>query len=80
MSTITIIIGSAPEDYRQKKIEEKCDSWFANDEEYVGSPNGIDEATLKSILNNVFEKHPDQIIFYICTLEPVKEANKTIKL
>ena len=49
--------------YRQKKIEEKCDSCFANDEEYVGSPNGIDETTLKSILNNVFEKHPDQIIF-----------------
>lgn len=23
----------------------------------------IDETTLKSILNNVFEKHPDQIIF-----------------
>lgn len=80
MSTIAIIIGSAPEGYRQKKIEEKCDSCFANDEEYVAFPNGIDETMLKSILHKVFEKHPDQIIFYICTQEPVKESNKTIKL
>ena len=35
---------------------------------------------LKSILQNVFEKHPDQIIFYICTQEPLKKTNKTIKL
>lgn len=66
MSTIALIIGSASEGYRQKKFEEKCDSCFANDEEYVGCPNGIDETSLKSILKNVFEKHIGQIIFYFC--------------
>ena len=80
MSTITLLIGSAPEGYRQKKFKEKCDSCFASDEEYVGSPNGIDEATLKSILNNVFEKHPAHIFFYIYTQEQIKESNKIIKL
>lgn len=80
MSTITLIIGSAPDGYRQKKFEEKCSSCLTNDEKYVGCPNGINEAMFEPILKNAFEKHTDKILLYICTLEPVKTSNKTIKL
>lgn len=80
MSTITLIIGSAPDGYRQKKFEDKCASCFANDEEYVGSPNGINETMLEPILKNAFKTHTDKILLYICTLEPIKDSNKTIKL
>ncbi len=77
---IILIIGSAPEGYHQKRFEEKRDSCFANDKEYVGCPNGINEAMLKPILKNAFEKHTDKIHLYICTLEPIKDSNKTIKV
>ena len=80
MSTITLIIGSAPDGYRQKKFEEKCSSCLTNDEKYVGCPNGINEAMFEPILKNAFEKHIDKILLYICTLEPIKDSNKTIKL
>lgn len=80
MSTIALIIGSAPDGYRQKNFEEKRDSCLANDAEYVGCPNGINETMLEPILKNAFEKHIDKILLYICTLEPVKDSNKTIKL
>lgn len=75
MKKYAILCGSAPNDYRQKKLEEKYDFLETKEGFEPGSivsfPNGVSELFLESILNESFDKAADdesdsgKVVLYI---------------
>lgn len=75
MKKYAILCGSAPNDYRQKKLEEKYDFLETKEGFEPGSivsfPNGVSELFLESILNESFDKAVDdesdsgKVVLYI---------------
>lgn len=63
MKKYAILCGSAPNDYRQKKLEEKYDFLETKEGFEPGSivsfPNGVSELFLESVLNESFDKAVD---------------------
>lgn len=64
MKKYAILCGSAPNDYRQKKLEEKYDFLETKEGFEPGSivsfPNGVSELFLESVLNESFDKASDE--------------------
>ena len=64
MKKYAILCGSAPNDYRQKKLEEKYDFLETKEGFEPGSivsfPNGVTELFLESVLNESFDKAADE--------------------
>lgn len=64
MKKYAILCGSAPNDYRQKKLEEKYDFLETKEGFEPGSivsfPNGVSELFLESVLNESFDKAADE--------------------
>lgn len=75
MKKYAILCGSAPNDYRQKKLEEKYGFLETKEGFEPGSivsfPNGVSELFLESILNEAFDKAADdesdsgKVVLYI---------------
>ena len=84
MNRYAILLGDAPEDFRQTKIEDMFDFLESQDGERHGGvvafPNGISEMMLELVLENSFKQNPKQILLYICTLSPVKDDEKSVWL
>ena len=63
MKKYAILCGSAPNDYRQKKLEKKYDFLETKEGFEPGSivsfPNGVTELFLESTLNEAFDKATD---------------------
>lgn len=63
MKKYAILCGSAPSDYRQKKLEEKYDFLETKEGFEPGSivsfPNGVSELFLESVINESFDKAVD---------------------
>lgn len=82
MTRYAILLGSAPEDFRQKKLEDISD--FLNSKNgrcgVVTFANGITEQMLEMVLDNSMKQNPDSILLYICTLQPVGEDEKSVWL
>lgn len=80
----SILLGSAPENFRQTKIENMFDFLEAKDPDnrsgIVTFPNGISEIMLEAVLDNSLQQKPDNILLYICTQSPVKDSEKSIWL
>ena len=64
MKKYAILCGSAPNDYRQKKLEEKYDFLETKEGFEPGSivsfPNGVSELFLESVINESFDKAADE--------------------
>ncbi len=81
MKKYSILCGSAPEGFTQKKINEMHDfltseaggSWAEKD--IVIFPNGITEAMLAFVLERLKADKTEQILLYICTLSPVADED-----
>lgn len=84
MTSYAILLGSAPEHFRQTKIEDMFDFLESKDGERRGGivafPNGISEIMLEMVLDNSLRQNPKQILLYICTLSPVKDDEKSVWL
>lgn len=85
MINYAILCGSAPEDYRQKKLNKLSDSLINNDKWHVTTfPNGIDEFMLEYALNNIIDGKSGNctksIFLYFCTESPLSDADTNIWL
>lgn len=85
MINYAILCGSAPEDYRQKKLNTLSDSLINNDKWHVTTfPNGIDEFMLEYTLNNIIDGKSGNcaksIFLYFCTESPLSDADTNIWL
>lgn len=82
MPRFSVLLGSSPEDYRQKKIEEMFD--FLDSKRNAGDSivtfaNGISEMMLEMVMDNSVKQNPDSILL-LCTLRPVAESEKSFWL
>lgn len=87
MSTrYAVLCGSAPEDFRQKKLVEMHDflvsaeggSW--QEDEILEFPNGVHELMLEYALGGVIRSGVDEVLLYICTETPVADSEATVWL
>ena len=70
MAQYAFLVGSAPKDYRQKRLVNfynnlKSEYSFVEKDIYI-FPNGVDEILLEYALINAIEKKPTKILLYIC--------------
>ncbi len=81
-----ILCGSAPDGFTQKKINEMHDfltseaGGFWAEKEITIFPNGVDEAMLSFMLERLKTDKTEQILLYICTLSPVADEDKSVRL
>lgn len=80
-----LLCGSAPDDYRQKKLNDLHNSLLENDGWNVTCmPNGTDEFMLEYALNNVFEGNTGEevggVFLYFCPQKPVSDSEDTFWL
>ena len=84
MRRCAILCGSAPEDFRQRKLVAKYD--FLVDEGgfepcgIVMFPNGMHELLLESALNNALEEVSDEVLLYLCTESPPAPDAEVVRL
>lgn len=86
MLKYALLCGSAPEQFRQKKLEDMTD--FLGTEEggsvppsgIIVFPYGISELQLESALGSVFDQEADELLLYLCTLTPVSDKEESIWL
>lgn len=82
MTRYAILLGSAPEDFIQKKLEDISD--FLNSKNgrrgVVTFANGITEQMLEMVLDNSMKQNPDSILLYLCTLQPVGDDENSLWL
>ena len=82
MAQYAFLVGSAPQDYRQKRLVNfynnlKSEYSFAEKDIYI-FPNGVDEILLEYALINAIEKKPTKILLYICTITPMFDSDESI--
>ena len=70
MAQYAFLVGTASQDYRQKRLVNfynnlKSEYSFAEKDIYI-FPNGVDEILLEYALINAIEKKPTKILLYIC--------------
>lgn len=86
MTKYALLCGSAPDGMMQKKVDGVYDSLLAEnggrfeENEIMIFPNGIDEASLAYVLNNLRMSGIEQVLLYVCTVTPVEDSEKTIWL
>lgn len=86
MLKYAVLCGSAPDDFRQKKLVEM--HAFLSSEEggsfsernIVIFPNGVDELNLEFVLNNITEDETEFVLLYLCSQEPFDEKEKSVWL
>ena len=90
MAKFAILCGSAPEDFRQKKLVEMQEFLISEEgvslpERNVGVfPNGVSELLLEYGLNNIFSENAEgdvsEILLYICTEKAISESDESVWL
>lgn len=90
MTKFALLCGSAPEDFRQKKILDMHDflvsesGGFVPERNIVIFPNGVNELMLECTLNNVFDgsagDEPEEILLYVCTDSPIPDSDESVFL
>lgn len=85
MKRYAFLCGSAPWDYRQKKLESLFESLIDNSVWHVDVfPNGINEFLLEYALNNILSGNAGEkangILLYFCCEESIKESDCSIWL
>ena len=73
MTRYVLLCGSAPNDFRQKKLEDLHNELLKKDGYHVTCfANGIDELTLEYALNNIFEGNAGDeasgVLLYFCAV------------
>ena len=75
MQKYAVLCGSAPDGYRQLKVEKMYDfltsesDWRVPEKNIVMFPNGIDELFFESVLNGVFDEAAEddgEVLLYFC--------------
>ena len=84
------LCGSAPEDFRQKKLLDMHDflisesGGFVPERNIVIFPNGVNELMLECTLNNVLDGNagdePNEILLYICADSPISGSDESVLL
>ncbi len=86
LKSYALLCGSAPDGLMQKKVDSMYDSLLTEnggrfeENEIMIFPNGIDEASLVYVLNNLKMSGIEQIFLYVCTVTPVSDSEKTVWL
>lgn len=85
MFRYALLCGSAPENFRQKKLEDMIDFFSEKEGWHVTCvANGIDEFMLEYALNNVLDGNAGEdasgLFLYFCTQTPVSDSEETILL
>lgn len=85
MTRYALLCGSAPNDYRQKKLDDLHNSLLEKDGWNVTCmANGADEFMLEYALNNVLNENTGDevggVLLYFCTEKPVSENDETFFL
>lgn len=86
MLKYAVLCGSAPDDFRQKKIVEMYtflsskEGGSFSERNIVIFPNGVDELNLEFVLNNITEDETEFVLLYLCSQEPFDEKEKSVWL
>ena len=85
LTKYALLCGSAPENYRQKKLEAMFDSLSKKEGWSVTCmANGMDEFMLEYALNNLLDGNADDaaagLFLYFCTKGPVEDSEETFWL
>ena len=90
MSKYAVLCGSAPDDFRQKKLIEMQNFLAGNAGGFVPErnicifPNGVSELLLESVLNNMLDgsagEKVDEVLLYFCTETPVLDDESSLWL
>lgn len=85
MLKYALLCGCAPENYRQKKLNDLFDSLIEKDGWHVTCfANGTNELMLEYVLNNILDgKTGDEakgILLYFCTEKPLADTEENICL
>ena len=90
MSKYAFLCGSAPEDFRQKKLIEMQEFLISEEGGSLPErnvcvfPNGVSELLLEYGLNNIFDgkagDEADSILLYFCTERPVRDDDSSVWL
>lgn len=84
MEKYAILIGDAPDGFRQRRMEDMMDflqteqggSYKAG--EYIGFPGGVTEGMLDDVFRYTLEQLPKRVLIYFCTRDPVRDYEKVI--
>ena len=82
MTRYALLCGSAPNDYRQKKLNDLFNSLIDKDGWHVTClVNGIDELMLEYALNNILDGNAGDeasgVMLYFCTEKPVADDEES---
>ena len=85
MTRYAILCGSAPEDFRQKKLNDLFDSLIEKNGWHVTClANGTDELMLEYALNNILDGNAGDeasgVMLYFCTEKPLPASEETFWL
>ena len=86
MKQYALLCGSAPENFRQKKLVDMHNSLVSkewggfSEHDIVIFPNGVSELLLECALNNMVEQGAQRILLYFYTESPVKNNDEVIWL
>ncbi len=85
MTHYAILCGSAPDDFRQKKLNDLFNSLIEKAGWHVTClANGTDELMLEYALNNILDgnagEEADSVMLYFCTETPVTAAEESLWL
>lgn len=86
MTRYALLCGSAPEDFRQKKLADMHDFLVTEaggtlpESNIVVFPNGVPELMLESVLNNTLHDECDSLLLYFCTETPFSDDEASIWL
>lgn len=85
MTRYAILCGSAPDDFRQKKLNDLFDSLIEKAGWHVTClANGTDELMLEYALNNILDGNAGDevsgVMLYFCTETPVTAAEESLWL
>ena len=85
MTRYAILCGSAPDDFRQKKLNDLFDSLIEKADWHVTClANGTDELMLEYALNNILDGNAGEeasgVMLYFCTETPVTTAEESLWL
>ena len=83
MTRCAILCGSAPDDFRQKKLVARYEALVDGGCEpgsIVVFPNGVHELLLESVLNGALDAAPDELLLYFCTMRLAAPDAEVVRL
>lgn len=84
MKKCAVLVGDAPDGFRQKKMEEMYDFLGTKEGgaygagEFIGFPNGVSEIMLEHVLDNVFFQNSERVFLYFCTKTPALDGEVSV--